>query len=222
MLNPTLDLPALAEAFRIDDRVRIPDALQPARAQEIHALIANETAYATMTAVDGSPRAIFPDELARLGQAERADLQRKVAADASRGAGFLYEGHQMAESANARLRAVLEDLNAAPVLEAVRTIVGAPEIAWADGQATRYVPGNFLTRHLDDPAGESRIAAYVLSLTPNWHPDWGGLLQFYEPDGTPRDAWAPGFNVLSLSSLAFEVDRARAAEDEPPNLSSAL
>ncbi|MEL6364363.1 MAG: ribbon-helix-helix domain-containing protein [Pseudomonadota bacterium] len=26
----------------------------------------------------------------------------------------------------------------------------------------------------------------------------------------------------SLSSLAFEVDRARAAEDEPPNLSSAL
>ena len=40
--------------------------------------------------------------------------------------------------------------------------------------------------------------AYVLSLTERWHPDWGGLLQFFEDNGTPRDAWVPGWNVLSL------------------------
>jgi Rps23 Pro-64 3,4-dihydroxylase Tpa1-like proline 4-hydroxylase len=37
-----------------------------------------------------------------------------------------------------------------------------------------------------------------MSFTRNWHPDWGGLLQYYDDDGTPRDTWAPLFNSMTL------------------------
>ena len=40
--------------------------------------------------------------------------------------------------------------------------------------------------------------ANVITLRSGWHPDWGGWIKLYEDDGTPRDAWSPGLNVLSL------------------------
>jgi Rps23 Pro-64 3,4-dihydroxylase Tpa1-like proline 4-hydroxylase len=43
----------------------------------------------------------------------------------------------------------------------------------------------------------------VFSATWGWHPDWGGLLQFYQEDGTPEDAWSPGFNTLSLFDTSY-------------------
>jgi Rps23 Pro-64 3,4-dihydroxylase Tpa1-like proline 4-hydroxylase len=43
-----------------------------------------------------------------------------------------------------------------------------------------------------------RRAAYVLNLTPEWRPDWGGLLQFYDAMGNVSRAFTPGFNVLNI------------------------
>ncbi|MFT4939017.1 MAG: SM-20-related protein [Paraglaciecola sp.] len=60
------------------------------------------------------------------------------------------------------------------------------------------MPGHYLTRHNDVNPKKQRRVAYVLSLSKHWHPDWGGLLQFYQPDGTPKDAWAPQFNSMAL------------------------
>ncbi|PHS51455.1 hypothetical protein C7Y69_04575 [Alteromonas sp. KS69] len=37
-----------------------------------------------------------------------------------------------------------------------------------------------------------------MNLAPKWHPDWGGLLQYFEPDGTTTESWSPEFNTLSL------------------------
>lgn len=93
---------------------------------------------------------------------------------------------------------MLAAVNAPETLAQVRALTGFQDITPADGQATRYRGGHFLTRHRDDIPGQDRRVAYVLSLTERWHPDWGGLLQFFEDNGTPRDAWVPGWNVLSL------------------------
>ena len=71
----------------------------------------------------------------------------------------------------------------------------------ASAQATRYRPGHYLTRHRDDPEGETRRLAYVLSLSADWHPDHGGLLMFFADDGTPRDVWVPQAGTLSLFSV---------------------
>ena len=37
-----------------------------------------------------------------------------------------------------------------------------------------------------------------MSFTKDWHPDWGGLLHFFEDNGSPRDFWVPMFNSLTL------------------------
>ena len=59
-------------------------------------------------------------------------------------------------------------------------------------------PGQFLTRHKDDITAEGRRIAYVMGFSKDWHPDWAGLLNFYEDDGSGRDFWIPAFNSLSL------------------------
>jgi len=38
----------------------------------------------------------------------------------------------------------------------------------------------------------------VLNLTPDWRPDWGGLLQFFDKRGDVFRAFTPRFNVLNL------------------------
>ncbi|MEI8606383.1 2OG-Fe(II) oxygenase family protein [Pseudoalteromonas sp. B160] len=57
-------------------------------------------------------------------------------------------------------------------------ITGNENVISASVQVTRYISGNFLTRHNDVLPSEGRAIAYVFGFTPNWHPDWGGLLHF--------------------------------------------
>ncbi|MEC8716872.1 MAG: hypothetical protein VXX81_03495, partial [Pseudomonadota bacterium] len=70
--------------------------------------------------------------------------------------GFLYEGHQLAASQNPDLRAVLEAVNTPETLAQVRALTGFQDITHAEGQATRYRVGHFLTRHQDDIPGQAR------------------------------------------------------------------
>jgi Rps23 Pro-64 3,4-dihydroxylase Tpa1-like proline 4-hydroxylase len=126
-------------------------------------------------------------------------------AAASKGIGFFYGGYLMAhkldDTGNEKmqfLHSVFEYLNGEEMLSLIREITGNDELKSADAQYTRFTPGQFLTRHRDENTNEQRRFAYVLAFSQNWHPDWGGLLQFFEDDGTPRDAWAPQFNSMSL------------------------
>lgn len=93
---------------------------------------------------------------------------------------------------------LLEAMNTAPALEMWRELTGDPDVGLVDGQATRYLPGHFLTRHDDDVEGKNRVAAYVLNLSPEWASEWGGLLQFHDAAGEVTGAMVPGFNVLNL------------------------
>ena len=186
-----------AARFAAEGRLRLRDALPEAEAQAWHGVLA-QAGYALMLTRGGQGTVLTPDTLAQLTPAAREGLQRELHEAASQGMGFLYEGHQLRGSHDPALRAILAAVNAPETLERVRTLTGFGDITHADGQATRYRGGHFLTRHRDDLSGQARRVAYVLSLTARWHPDWGGLLQFFEDDGTPRDAWVPGWNVLSL------------------------
>ena len=80
----------------------------------------------------------------------------------------------------------------------VSSITQNINLNYADGQATRYRSGDFLTRHTDNISGETRQIAYVLGMTENWHPDWGGLLQFFQQNGEPTNSWSPEYNSLTL------------------------
>lgn len=57
-------------------------------------------------------------------------------------------------------------------------------------------PGDFLKHH-DDTGNNSYHVAFVLYLTPEWQPDFGGELQMFDPNGRVTAVW-PEYNSLVL------------------------
>ena len=204
MLNPDLDLDALAEQYRQERRLRIENFLEAEVAAKIFQYCQESAEYRLVYSKDGQNVAMGMDELAKLSASEKKQMNLEIMNAGSKGEGFLYNGYQMGHAGDTEdeklrfLHEVFEFFNGDALLSAVRTITGETGIVSADAQYTKFNPGHFLTRHRDVVPGKDRRVAYVYSSTGGWHPDWGGLLQFYREDGSPRDAWPPGFNILSL------------------------
>lgn len=188
-------------AFAVDARVRLENVLAPDLANQVASALETDRDFNWMMARAGETAEISEAQMSQLNPEDRQQLQESLWTDARSGRGFCYRGHRLSKSTNDVLRDFNTSLNSEPVLAQVRALTGNEQIVSADAQATRYDRGNYLTRHLDDPADEKRLFAYVFSFCRTWHPDWGGLLQFYQNDGTPRDAWSPGYNTLSLFSV---------------------
>ena len=55
----------------------------------------------------------------------------------------------------------------------MRDVTGRDDIRTSDSYASLYGPGHFLTRHDDRHPTHQRIAAWVLSMTPEWDENWG-------------------------------------------------
>ena len=102
---------------------------------------------------------------------------------------------------NSLLDRFAEFLSSPPVLQVLMRITAIRDLAFADCQATRYRPGDFLTPHSDELEGMHRSIAYVLSLTPDWLPRWGGLLHFVDSMAGVEDTFTPRFNALSLFAV---------------------
>ncbi len=198
MYNPDLNLTQLTEQFAVEGRLRITDILAADYAEVIAERLESRTQYAAMLNVKGQNKALMPSELAEMPLEERKIMQETLKSEAARGIGFHYNGHQIGGSPHPELTAFLDFVNSEQALSVIRKITGQSGLKSADGQATQYLPGHYLTRHSDNIPGQERQFAYVFGLTRSWHPDWGGLLQFFEKDGTPKDAWLPGFNTLSI------------------------
>ncbi len=200
------DSQMLNQAFQTDRRVRIEEFLEADAANKLRLEIGASVDFQYACHLDGENVRLTEAELKAMSAGERTELNNRLMADAARGIGFFY-GSKTLQSAGEAQAVLLADtlfdfVNSKPVLSLIREISGDADIASADAQLTRYGAGNYLTRHVDDITGDNRRLAYVLSLTERWHPDWGGLLQFYERSGEPRDAWAPGRNHLSLFDVS--------------------
>jgi Rps23 Pro-64 3,4-dihydroxylase Tpa1-like proline 4-hydroxylase len=205
MLNSNLDLEYLTRQYAVDQRLRIRDILEPDLARRLHRACRDDVPYEYLCHVDGNHLAIPAAELAKLTPKEQNELQEKIISTAGDGIGFFYCGYQMGRARTktdnrqvAFLHEMFDFVNGDEMLSFIATITGQTDLTGADAQFTRYTTGQFLTRHKDDITAEGRRIAYVMSFSEDWHPDWGGLLQFFENDGTPRDAWIPAFNTLSL------------------------
>ena len=193
-----------------ESRTRIHSVWSTEAAEHISAAMASAQSYASTFHVDDRTQLATPDDLQRMGPDGQQRLLEKINVNAGRGVGFLYQRYYLPDKPDVTvpgpLYGVADALNSEVVLQMVRRVTGISDISSASTQVTRYTPGHFLTRHNDVVPSERRRVAYVLGFTRRWHPDWGGLLQFYSQDGTPQDAWAPGFNDLML----FDVHRVHA------------
>lgn len=205
MLNTNLDLPALRSEFGKARHIRIRDFLRPDAA---HALAAEFPALPwKLFAADGSGvRVIDPSEIANDVGKQRT-LQTALMSAASKGEGFAYMGVQLKVAdrqlhTTGLLASLCATLQSPQMLGLVRDITGSADVDGITAQASQFRPGHYLTRHVDDVGRERRKFAFVLGLTKQWHPDWGGLLQFFSKQGDASHARTPGFNTLDLFDIS--------------------
>jgi len=179
-------------------RVQIPGFLQTEAAQRLHDCLLHEVPWTT--AERGLPDIVAPamPEAAQI----KAAYER-----ASQGFHFSYDRYLMVNALrdgrdpHLILHAVIEFFNSEPFFEFIRYFTGDSQICMVGGQATRYLPGQFLRQHDDQHAEECRRYAYVLNLTRNWQADWGGLLHFVDDAGQVEHSYMPLWNSLSLFKI---------------------
>jgi SM-20-related protein len=198
-LNPALDRAGLTEEFRRKGRVHIASVLTAKSAERLHRCLAKETQWS----VTFNQGADFLD-VAYATLEERSKLALSAMRRASNDFQYVFDNHRLSRSGEPypdpahHLARIVEFLNSPPVLGFVRGVTGLSAIAWADAQATLYRPGDFLTLHDDRIGGPKRLAAYVLSMTPDWRAEWGGVLQFLDERGHIDEGYVPAFNALNL------------------------
>ncbi len=199
-LNPLHTLGEYSEQYATDKRLRVFDIFTNKSAGDIAVHIHKDLAFKNAYTENGESKLISSDELAALGSQKQEALTKTIYQQAGKGVGFFYSKSQIHQdpSDHSLSQQVLQLLNSEDMLEQIRLMTGHDDIVGADAQATRYYPGHFLTRHNDVDEKLNRKVAYVLNFTPEWHPDWGGLLQFYHDNGNPKDTWVPIFNSLAL------------------------
>jgi Rps23 Pro-64 3,4-dihydroxylase Tpa1-like proline 4-hydroxylase len=203
--HPALDVAAAAARFTATGHVRLHPVLTPEAAEALHL---EARRRADWKQVVNSGAKVF--ELDRATRAAMAPdqvqaLDAAVVAGARQGFQYRYETLRLPDgnanpATEKSLLAQFPHWLSQPAQRTVlQTITGHPDIAFSDGQATAYSPGDFLTGHDDAIPGKHRRAAYVLGLTPVWRTEWGGLLLFHRPDGLT--GVSPEYNSLDLFAV---------------------
>ena len=212
---------ALAEAFARDGIVRIPGALADDQAIVLYNQLRERTDWVQVFNSGEKLFELTREVRAELSPEKQAELDQAIYASARTGFQYRFETIRVPDSRAEReassdpLASVAQSWSIEPALGILRRIAGAPDINYADAQGTAYSPGDFLTGHDDSFEGKNRRAAYVLSLTPVWRVEWGGLLVMHAADDDPARGYLPGMNVLTLFAVGqmhsvSEVTRAAA------------
>jgi Rps23 Pro-64 3,4-dihydroxylase Tpa1-like proline 4-hydroxylase len=139
--------------------------------------------------------------------AKRASIMRGINEVAAYDFQYQYDTIRVPDRADERVTSdslldrFAKFLSSETVLGTLMQITGSNDLLFADCQATRYRPGDFLTPHNDELEGMNRRFAYVLNFTDGWLPRWGGLLHFVDAKGGVDETIAPRFNALSLFAI---------------------
>ena len=215
------DRAVLSACYQAEGMVRIASFLPEERAVALHHELRGRSDWIQLF---NSGDKLF--ELDRAAQAaldaeRKADLDQAIYAGAREGFQYRYETIRVPDGESARraspdsLARFALDLSSGATRDLLREVTGASDIRFADAQATAYSPGDFLTGHDDRFPGKDRRAAYVLSLTPMWRIEWGGLLIMHGDEHAGARAYPPLMNVLTLFRVprmhsVSEVSRAAA------------
>ena len=220
-LNPDLDVARLARLYAETGRVQVQGFLHGDCAQALHSHLKSRTDWTEVLNSGDKVVELSREIQAGLSDAQKTQLADAVYHDARHGFQYRYETIRVEDAKAARDR--MDDklnrfaiwLSEGTARDILRHITGAPDIDFADAQATAYSPGHFLTGHDDNVAGKMRKAAYVFGLTPTWRAEWGGLLLFHGNGGETVQGLVPMFNTLNLFAVpqmhsVSEVTRAAA------------
>ena len=205
LLQPGVDPAALSEAYQRDGRLQIVNFLRHDGALALFRQLAGSKEWRLTINRGDQVEDLDPTELAAWPALKKEALDREVVRGGRHAFQFRYETIRLPEYGTGSgqmppplLREFVDFLSSPDIIAFLRTLTGAEDIGFADGHASRYEPGHFLTAHDDTNVGFGRRAAYVLNLTPQWRPDWGGQLLFYDERGNVVRGFTPAFNTLNI------------------------
>lgn len=207
---PADTLTAAAANFARAGILRIPNLFPDGVAEALYRHFESDIAWNRVFNMGDDAWDLGPEVIAAMDRGDPGELISSIHDKARDGFQFLFDSLIVSDDPSVRaVRGMLIDrvvgaLNDPAVLNAFRIITGEPAIRRVNGQATRYLPGHFLTSHDDGIDGEDRVAAYVINLTRGWRTDWGGLLQFHSAAGDVPIALKPGFNTIHLFRVPQE------------------
>lgn len=206
-LNPSLATDELRVQFHSHGRLEIANLFPAPLTENLRAhLLHRKDWLLVMNAgekVYEMPRAKFHE----LDALQRRTLAERVSLAAQQGFQYQYETIRVPDRPEDRrpdndlLYQFVNFMSSAPMLDFMQAVTGYQDLAFADGQATAYSAGHFLTRHDDNIEGKHRRAAYVFGLTPSWQAEWGGLLLFHGEDGDVEEVFIPRMGVLRIFSV---------------------
>jgi hypothetical protein len=197
---------AARKAFAAGGIARLEAPFTPAAAQALHCHLAEELAWSRAVNQGDKSWDLGPESIAQLERDGDGPLMHAVHKGARDGFQYLFDSVRVSDDAGERrargwlVDRLVEALNSPAALALLREVTGLP-VSKVDGQATRYLPGHFLTGHDDGVAGKDRLAAYVISLNPRWRTEWGGLLLFHDARGDVTSGLVPCFNAMHLFSV---------------------
>ncbi|MHB1954046.1 MAG: 2OG-Fe(II) oxygenase, partial [Sulfobacillus sp.] len=197
-LNPNLDRALMAQTFARTGRVQIADVLTDASAQRLRCALEQETPWGLI--LNDGKKVLEYDTVSAEDYKSMA-----IAAwnRAHSGFQYFYHHYRLLENRTTYpapdhyLTKLVAFLTSPDFFVFIRQITGFESIAWISSSATLYKPLDFLTVH-DDGLDGGKLVAYVLNMTPEWQPDWGGALQFFDRDDHIEEAYLPTFNALNL------------------------
>lgn len=204
VLNPTLDRDRFAQNFADHRRVHIPSILTQDSATSVHECLTKHTDFSLVFQTSVEQAQAW--RVCNLTPQKESELMTSAYSRAQDGFHYLYDAHMLSRAGEPYsdpshdLSTILNFLNGKKFLDFARHVTARPDIDFCDAQATRYRPGHFLNQH-DDGNDSGRIAAYVLNMTPRWHPDWGGALLFCDASGHIAEGYLPVFNALNIFAV---------------------
>jgi len=204
MISNEVDFSPYRTRFLREGRVQVPGVLQDTAAERLHQCLRHEVPWTLAERIDGHPKITPASDYAAMPEEQRQQIFQQAYVRARDGFQFVYDSYMLVRAMLERrdpglaVHVVLEFLNSPEALEFARWMTGVPDIIAANGQATRYQAGQFLTVHDDKYDDENRAAAFVINLSKNWNPDWGGLLQFHDASGGVGETLMPRWNSLSM------------------------
>lgn len=208
-LNPRHDAAALARVFATSGRrLQVTDFLRHDGAMALYRELGESAEWALAVNEGEAVKDYLADEVAGWSEKQRTALDEAVVTGGRDGFQFRYETIRLPEYGSGTpqqpppsLRALVDFLSTPEMIGFLRAVTGIADVDFVDGHASRYTSGHFLTSHDDLNVDASRRAAYVLNLTPQWRPDWGGILQFYDDRANVVRGFTPAFNTLNLFAV---------------------
>ncbi|MEP7300635.1 MAG: 2OG-Fe(II) oxygenase family protein [Caldimonas sp.] len=219
LADPSAALRRAKADYAANGRVLIRDFLSDEDADGLGAIVKAPLPWNLRYRAEGSTRALPESQLVAFDDAQRSTFWMRVLTEARTEFQFAYFDCSLAPGSLAGfepshgIHQVARTIFSPAFLEPLKAVVGDPEVRGLTASFTRYDSGHFLLPHDDTDSTDDRRAAYVLNLSEDWWPDWGGLLQFIDNGRNVAETFLPHNGSLAL----FKVPQAHAVSYVAPH-----